>query len=128
MPTLEEIIIMKDEYKGNDSRIITLQKLRNMGINLLANDKLAYERRCRSVNILDPMTIVYTSGTTGRQKGAVHTHFSINAACCRDLRIVPECREDDVLFSFLPRTHTYERACGHGTAMMGAATLHIPQQ
>lgn len=123
MPTLEKIIIMNNDYNGNDSRVLTLQQVRDLGITLLAQDRLAYERRWRSVNILDPMTIVYTSGTTGRQKGAVHTHFSINAACCRDLRIVPEYREDDVLLSFLPLAHTYERECGHGTAMMAAATI-----
>ena len=123
MPTLQKCIIMKDDYKGSDSRVLTLPQVRELGIQLLAKDKLAYERRWRSVDILDPMTIVYTSGTTGRQKGAVHTHFSINAACCRDLRIVPEYREDDIMLSFLPLAHTYERECGHGTAMMAAVTI-----
>lgn len=123
MPTLQKCIIMKDDYKGSDSRVLTLPQVRELGIKLLSKDKLAYERRWRSVDILDPMTIVYTSGTTGRQKGAVHTHFSINAACCRDLRIVPEYREDDIMLSFLPLAHTYERECGHGTAMMAAVTI-----
>lgn len=123
MPTLQKCIIMKDDYKGSDSRVLTLPQVRELGIKLLSKDKLAYERRWRSVDILDPMTIVYTSGTTGRQKGVVHTHFSINAACCRDLRIVPEYREDDIMLSFLPLAHTYERECGHGTAMMAAVTI-----
>ncbi|HPK43651.1 MAG TPA: long-chain fatty acid--CoA ligase [Spirochaetota bacterium] len=123
MPTLQKCIIMKDDYKGSDSRVLTLPQVRELGIQLLAKDKLAYESRWRSVDILDPMTIVYTSGTTGRQKGVVHTHFSINAACCRDLRIVPEYREDDIMLSFLPLAHTYERECGHGTAMMAAVTI-----
>lgn len=123
MPTLQKCIIMKDDYKGSDSRVLTLPQVRELGIKLLSKDKLAYESRWRSVDILDPMTIVYTSGTTGRQKGAVHTHFSINAACCRDLRIVPEYREDDIMLSFLPLAHTYERECGHGTAMMAAVTI-----
>ena len=123
MPTLQKCIIMKDDYKGSDSRVLTLPQVRELGIKLLSKDKLAYESRWRSVDILDPMTIVYTSGTTGRQKGVVHTHFSINAACCRDLRIVPEYREDDIMLSFLPLAHTYERECGHGTAMMAAVTI-----
>ncbi|HOE21665.1 MAG TPA: AMP-binding protein, partial [Spirochaetota bacterium] len=40
-----------------------------------------------------------------------------------DLRIVPEYREDDIMLSFLPLAHTYERECGHGTAMMAAVTI-----
>ena len=32
-------------------------------------------------------------------------------------------RPDDVLMSFLPLAHTYERQCGHGTAMHAAVTI-----
>jgi long-chain acyl-CoA synthetase len=123
MPGLEKIIIMKDEYSRADKRVLSLSDVRSLGVRLLARDKLSYERRWRSVDILDPMTIVYTSGTTGRQKGAVHTHFSINAACCRDMRLVPEYRADDIMLAFLPLAHTYERECGHGSAMHAAVTV-----
>ncbi len=44
MPTLEKIIIMKDEYNVNDSRILTLTQVKELGVKLLAEDKLAYER------------------------------------------------------------------------------------
>jgi long-chain acyl-CoA synthetase len=123
MPGLEKIIIMKNEYSHADKRVLSLSDVRSLGVRLLARDKLSYERRWRSVDILDPMTIVYTSGTTGRQKGAVHTHFSINAACCRDMRLVPEYRADDIMLAFLPLAHTYERECGHGSAMHAAVTV-----
>jgi long-chain acyl-CoA synthetase len=123
MPGLEKIIIMKDEFTHADKRVMSLSDVRSLGVRLLARDKLSYERRWRSVELLDPMTIVYTSGTTGRQKGAVHTHFSINSACCRDMRLVPEYRADDVMLAFLPLAHTYERECGHGSAMHAAVTV-----
>ncbi len=123
MPGLEKIIIMKDEYSHADKRVMSLSDLRSLGVRLLSRDKLSYEHRWRSVDLLDPMTIVYTSGTTGRQKGAVHTHFSINAACCRDMRLVPDYRESDVMLAFLPLAHTYERECGHGSAMHSAVTV-----
>ncbi len=123
MPTLEKIIVMKDDIAHSDPRVLSLSQLRALGVKLLSRDKLLYETRWRSVKITDKMTIVYTSGTTGRQKGAVHTHFSINSACCRDMRIVPEYRPDDVMLSFLPLAHTYERECGHGTAMCAAVCI-----
>jgi long-chain acyl-CoA synthetase len=123
MPTLEKIVVMQNEYKSDNSNVLNLNDLKTLGTRLLERDSSLYEGRWRSVQLNDNMTIVYTSGTTGTPKGAVHTHFSVNAACSRDLILVPALKEDDVFLSFLPLAHTYERQCGHGTVMHGAVTV-----
>lgn len=66
-------------------------------------------------------TIVYTSGTTGRPKGVMLSHRNIltNAAAC--LAVVP-LGAGDVLLSFLPLSHTFERTCGYYLIMMTGAT------
>ncbi len=69
-------------------------------------------------------TVVYTSGTTGRPKGVMLSHLNIlsNAEAC--LQVVP-VTSADVLLSFLPLSHTFERTCGYYlTIMCGATTVY----
>ncbi|HUF81533.1 MAG TPA: long-chain fatty acid--CoA ligase [Burkholderiales bacterium] len=69
-------------------------------------------------------TIVYTSGTTGRPKGVMLSHNNIlsnAAASCSVLTVMPE----DLLMSFLPLSHTFERTCGYYlTVMTGSTTAY----
>ena len=75
-------------------------------------------------------TIIYTSGTSGRPKGVMLSHHNIltNAHSC--LQFVP-VSPDDLLLSFLPLSHTFERTSGYYVPMMCGATIayarSIPQ-
>jgi long-chain acyl-CoA synthetase len=70
----------------------------------------------------DVATIVYTSGTTGEPKGVVLTHDNIvsNANA-----IKKRCRvtHEDVVVSYLPLSHMFERTCGYYSMLFAGATI-----
>ena len=67
-------------------------------------------------------TIVYTSGTTGRPKGVMLSHWNIIFDADSALDIV-SMNSDDLLISFLPLSHTFERTVGYYIPMMVGATI-----
>jgi long-chain acyl-CoA synthetase len=67
-------------------------------------------------------TIVYTSGTTGRPKGVMLSHWNILFDSDSALEIV-QILPQDLLLSFLPLSHTFERTVGYYIPMMVGATI-----
>jgi long-chain acyl-CoA synthetase len=67
-------------------------------------------------------TIVYTSGTTGRPKGVMLSHHNILSNAAAASSEVLTTGPDDVLLSFLPLSHTFERTCGYYLTVMSGAT------
>jgi len=67
-------------------------------------------------------SIIYTSGTTGKPKGVMLSHnnmLSNTHAALGTFVIYP----DDLLLSFLPLSHTFERTCGYYLQVMTGATV-----
>ncbi len=71
--------------------------------------------------------IVYTSGTTGRSKGAMISHGNL-AANARALLDVWRISADDVLLNVLPTYHVHGLFVAlHSTMLAGATTLLLPR-
>jgi long-chain acyl-CoA synthetase len=72
----------------------------------------------------DTAVILYTSGTTGKPKGAELTHANLgrNVEVVRDLFSIGS---DDVVLGALPLFHSFGQTCGLNAAVAAGATLAL---
>ncbi|MFH9349625.1 long-chain fatty acid--CoA ligase [Kitasatospora sp. NPDC017646] len=71
----------------------------------------------------DLAVILYTSGTTGRPKGAMLTQLSITMNVTVGMLSPFDFRAEDVLFGCLPLFHTFGQICGMLTCFRAGATM-----
>ena len=112
VPTLEQIIIF-DSIEAEIPEGVT---------EFATVCELDGEAADAAVSEDDIATIIYTSGTTGNPKGVMLTHanFISNVEACKSLIDVSE---SDVLLSFLPLSHVFERLGGHYVPLFSGAKI-----
>src|SRR5271155_5535706 len=74
---------------------------------------------------LDDAVILYTSGTTGRPKGAELTHAGLVANAEISSRTLFDVEPDDVIMGCLPLFHVFGLTCGLNVSVASAATLTL---
>jgi len=112
------------------SRVLCLSRSANVPVTFgvevrFTADWLLADAEPVSMRVADPhglATIVYTSGTTGRPKGAMLSHRNILANAEAVTRIVPAYLED-VFLSFLPLSHAFERTTGYYLPIMAGSCV-----
>lgn len=71
----------------------------------------------------DTATILYTSGTTGKPKGALGTHFALVEQTSVLLTSVMDFKPGDVLFGGLPLFHTFGQTVVLNAGLRAGATI-----
>ena len=73
----------------------------------------------------DDAVILYTSGTTGRPKGAELTHAGLVRNATLTARTLLESNQNDVIMGCLPLFHVFGLTCGLNASVATAGTLTL---
>jgi len=108
----------------NDPDVISLDGLRALGRAHLAKDPEAVRARAAQCQPTDLAILVYTSGTTGKPKGAMHLHKGL-VFTVRGYNTLVAQDERDERMCFLPLCHIAERLGGEYSALYTGAKLNF---
>jgi long-chain acyl-CoA synthetase len=107
-----------------DDRFVTWRDLLDLGARSRSEEAASVEQRWRSVRPEQPLTILYTSGTTGDPKGVVLTHENLLFEVYASLE-AGGLDGPGVSISYLPFAHIAERILGMYTPQMQGGHVHL---
>ena len=113
-PTLERIVIFDMEGLSgfSDPMAMSLAEFVALGRNHIQGREALWEEMIASRNRDDLAVLVYTSGTTGPPKGAMHANRSVIHQMRYANSFIPAMDDDERLI-FLPLCHVAERVAGY---------------
>jgi long-chain acyl-CoA synthetase len=126
LPGLRKIIVFDMEGLRDlkDPGAISLDTLRALGRDYLDKNPGEVERRVADCKPTDLAILVYTSGTTGKPKGAMHLHQGLVFTLHGYNTLVAQDARDERM-CFLPLCHIAERMGGEYFAMYTGAKLNF---
>ena len=126
VPGLRRVIVfdMEGLHDLNDPQVMSLDALRALGRERDAAHPAEWERRIGLRKPEDLAILVYTSGTTGKPKGAMISHQNIVVTCEGYQASFPQDDRDERM-AFLPLCHIAERVGGEYHAIHSGAVLNF---
>ncbi len=129
LPLLHKIIVFDTEglRDFHDDAVMSLAQLRALGREHAKQHPAVLDARvagCRPQNLA---ILVYTSGTTGKPKGAMHSHAGIVYTVRGNNRIVAQTDTDERM-CFLPLCHIAERLGGEYFGMYTGSILNFVEK
>jgi len=126
LPHLRHIIVfdMKGLRGLDDAMVISLDRLRALGRVFAARAPTCLSERIAHCRPQDLAILVYTSGTTGKPKGAMHSHAGLVYSVSRAAEGFPQDARDERM-CFLPLCHIAERVLGAYVAIHTGTLLNF---
>ncbi|HPT70346.1 MAG TPA: AMP-binding protein [Syntrophomonas sp.] len=121
LPTVKHIVVMNSTYQSEIKNVMNMQELWDLGQEFRAKYPNAYKERWQSITQDDLCSILYTSGTTGQQKGCPLTHKNILSSTLGVSQVGfygnTPFSVDDTIFSILPLSHNWNRIDNHSACI-----------
>ena len=126
LPLLETIVVFDTDGLRDfaDARVLSLAALRERGRAHAAAHPGELDERIAECKPGDLAILVYTSGTTGKPKGAMHSHHGI-VFTVRGYNTIISQDESDERMCFLPLCHIAERLGGEYFALYTGSVLNF---
>ncbi|WP_341890845.1 AMP-binding protein [Variovorax sp. YR752] len=129
LPLLRKVVVF--DTKGlrdfDDPGVIDIAALRELGRLHAQDHPGVLEARVAAVQPGDLAILVYTSGTTGKPKGAMHSHAGL-VYSVRGYNLIVSQDEDDERIAFLPLCHIAERIGGAFFAVYTGSILNFVER
>lgn len=113
IPNVEFVVSFERFMWDKRLPLYTLFQLSEISHPITQDEKAQVESIIEGINSADMMTLIYTSGTTGEPKGAMLSHGNVLFDMFYSEKKVSRVEQSDVLLSFLPLSHVFERTIGY---------------
>ncbi|HVA30583.1 MAG TPA: long-chain fatty acid--CoA ligase [Gaiellaceae bacterium] len=123
LEALEQVVLIED---APDSGSLSLEDVRARGRAYLEEAPDAVEQARTAIGEDDPLTIVYTSGTTGPPKGCVLSQRNYRAMVEMVLAVEGLVEPGDRLLLHLPLAHTFARLISFLAPAVGLTIAFCP--
>lgn len=128
IPKVKKVIYWEEKglWNYSDTLLLTMKDMLGTGKELLRHHKGDVEEMILSTNPEDMATLLYSSGTTGLPRAAMHTHWNnIRMAEAMDRNPLPQTSES---VSFLPIAWIAEQLFNVSYSLVKGFTVNFPEK
>jgi long-chain acyl-CoA synthetase len=124
VPTLEMVVSFERFLGEPELPVCTFYQLSEIDSPITDEEQKELEAGIDRIGPDDLLTLIYTSGTTGVPKGVVLSHRNIMFDAIYTSRKISSAIDGtEVLLSFLPMSHVFERTAGYYMSVMNGSLI-----